>query len=49
MQIWELKNEVMELKESIKEEKDETVRLRDELNIEAEAEDELGALSPVRS
>ena len=32
--MWELKNEVMELKDSIKEEKEETVRLMAELGLE---------------
>lgn len=34
LQIWELKNEVLDLKESIKEEKEEASRLINELGIE---------------
>jgi hypothetical protein len=38
MQIWELKNEAMELKESIHEEKEETSRLTSELGLEGEGD-----------
>ena len=34
LQIWELKNEVLDLKESIKEEKEETSRLMNELGVD---------------
>lgn len=39
MQIWELKNEAMELKESIKEEREEHSRLTAELGIGREGEE----------
>lgn len=39
MQIWELKNEAMELKESIKEEREENSRLTAELGIGREGEE----------
>ena len=40
MQIWELKNEVMDLKESIKEEKEESTRLMGELGLNEYDSDE---------
>ena len=39
MQIWELKNEAMELKESIKEEREENSRLTAELGLGREGEE----------
>ena len=40
LQIWELKNEVLELKESIREEKEEGERLAGELEEDEEGERE---------
>ncbi len=40
IQIWELKNEVMELKDSIKEQKQETERLNAEVIVERDSDPE---------
>ena len=41
LQIWELRNEVLELKESIEEEKNETEKLMEELGNENVGDDEV--------
>ena len=41
LQIWELRNEVLELKESIEEEKNETEKLMEELGNDNVGDDEV--------